>query len=127
MTEAAPQYDSGPIGLSDDALRLVAARFRALADPTRLRVLAVLMQGERSVQELVRATGLGQPNVSRHLGVLRREQIVERRAEGNRGVYRIHDPTITRLCRIVCDGLSDRLNQNLESLPDPSLFRGVDI
>ena len=45
--------------LSDDAIRLVAQRFRALGDPTRLRILNTLMQGESSVQGLVEATGRG--------------------------------------------------------------------
>ena len=59
--------------LSDQALALLAARFRALADPTRLRILNTLMQGESSVGELIASTGLEQPSVSRHLIVLRRE------------------------------------------------------
>ncbi len=110
--------------LTDEALRLVAGRFRALSDPTRLRILNTLMQGESSVQELVDNTGLEQSNVSRHLSVLRREAIVERRAEGNRAVYRIHDPTIVQLCEIVCDGLEGTLAGELESLPDPKVWSG---
>ena len=104
--------------LTDAAIRLVAGRFRALSDPTRLRILNTLMQGESSVQSLVEITGLEQSNVSRHLSVLRREGIVGRRAEGNRAVYSIHDPTIVRLCEIVCGGLEGMLAGELESLPD---------
>jgi DNA-binding transcriptional ArsR family regulator len=103
--------------LSDEALRLVADRFGALSDPSRLRILNQLMQGESSVQELVTATGFEQPNVSRHLSVLRREGIVARRAEGNRALYRIQDATIVRLCEIVCGGLTGRLTRTLEALP----------
>jgi ArsR family transcriptional regulator len=103
--------------LTDQALELVAARFRALSDPTRLRILNTLMQGESSVQDLVEVTGLEQPNVSRHLGILRKEGIVSRRAEGNRAVYRISDPTIVRLCEIVCGGLAEHLSEGLEALP----------
>ncbi len=103
--------------LSDEALRLVAGRFRALSDPSRLRILNRLMQGESGVQELVEATGFEQPNVSRHLSVLRREGIVERRAEGNRALYSIQDPTIVELCEIVCGGLSGQLLETLEALP----------
>ena len=103
--------------LSDEALSLVAGRFRALADPTRLRILNVLMQGESGVQELAAVTGFEQPNVSRHLSVLRREGIVERRAEGNRALYSILDPTIVELCEIVCGGLTGKLMQTLEALP----------
>jgi DNA-binding transcriptional ArsR family regulator len=110
-----------PVGthpiLSSEALGLVAGRFHALSDPSRLRILNVLMQGESGVQELVDATGFEQPNVSRHLAVLRREGIVERRAEGNRALYSILDPTIVQLCEIVCGGLTGRLMETLEALP----------
>ncbi len=103
--------------LSSEALRLVAGRFRALSDPSRLRILNLLMQGESGVQELVEATGFEQPNVSRHLSVLRNEGIVERRANGNRALYSIQDPTIVQLCEIVCGGLAGRLTETLEALP----------
>ena len=103
--------------LSDEAVQLVAGRFRALGDPSRLRLLNLLMQGESGVQELVEATGFEQPNVSRHLSVLRREGIVERRADGNRAIYSIQDPTIVKLCGIVCGGLTGRLMETLEALP----------
>ena len=104
--------------LTEEALELVAARFRALSDPTRLRILNTLMQGESSVQDLVETTGLEQPNVSRHLAHLRREGIVQRRPDGNRAIYRIHDPTVVELCELVCGGLAGRLSEGLEALPD---------
>jgi ArsR family transcriptional regulator len=113
--------------LTDDAIRLVSGRFRALSDPTRLRILNTLMQGESSVQALVETTGLEQSNVSRHLAVLRREGVVERRAEGNRALYSINDPTIVQLCEIVCGGLEGMLAGELSSLPDPKVWRGEGI
>lgn len=113
--------------LTDEAIRLVAARFRALSDPTRLRLLNTLMQGESSVQGLVEMTGLEQSNVSRHLSVLRREGIAARRSEGNRAVYSIHDPTIAQLCEIVCGGLEGMLTGDLEALPDARLWKGEGI
>lgn len=113
--------------LSDQALDLLAARFRALSDPTRLRILNTLMRGENSVGELVESTGLEQPSVSRHLIVLRREGILARRAEGNRAYYRIEDPTVTRLIRLVCGGLVDRLSEDLDALPAARLWKGAGI
>lgn len=113
--------------LSDGALRLVAGRFRALGEPTRLRIVNTLMQGESSVQELVEATGVEQSNVSRHLSVLRREGIVGRRAEGNRALYSVQDPTVGRLCAIVCGGLEGRLTDELEALPDARMWKGEGI
>jgi len=116
MTTRKKKPEAHPL-LSAEALRLVASRFGALSDPSRLRILNQLMQGESGVQELVEATGFEQPNVSRHLSVLRREGIVERRADGNRALYRIQDPTIVQLCEIVCGGLTGRLTETLEALP----------
>lgn len=113
--------------MSDEALHMVARRFRALADPTRLRILSLLMQGEHSVGELAAAAELEQPNVSRHLAVLRREHVVARRNQGNRALYRIDDATVVRLCEAVCDGLADRLAGDLEALPDERLWKGMNI
>ena len=116
----------GPV-LSDEALDLVAERFRALSDPNRLRILNALMRGERSVGELVEASGLEQPSVSRHLALLRREGVVVRRAEGNRGFYRIDDPTVVKLCEVACAGLSEQLSEGLEALPDVRDWSGTGI
>jgi len=110
--------------LTDAAIRLVAGRFRALSDPTRLRILNTLMQGEMPVQALVEITGLEQSNVSRHLSVLRREGIVARRAEENRAYYRIVDASVYQLCEIVCGGLEGMLAGELDALPDPRIWRG---
>ena len=104
--------------LSAEALELVAARFRALSDPKRLRILNLLMQGESSVQDLVDAAGFEQPSVSRHLAQLRREGIVQRRAEGNRAIYRIHDGTVVEICAIVCGGLAEHFSEGLDALPE---------
>ena len=103
-----------PPPLTDGALSLVAGRFRALGDPSRLRILRRLMSGERSVQDLLGDTGLSQTNLSRQLGVLRREAILERRADGNRALYRICDPTMVEVCDLVCGALADRLAEDLE-------------
>lgn len=101
---------------SEEALELVAARFRALGDASRLRILKLLMDGEHSVQELVGGCSLSQTNVSRHLGLLRRDGIVARRTDGNRAVYSLVDATVEKLCRVVCDGLADRRSEELEAL-----------
>lgn len=104
---------------SDDALALVAERFRVLADPTRLRLLRELMEGERSVQELVGRTALPQPTVSKQLAVLRSEGIVGRRPQGTQVFYRLADESVLLLCEIVCSGLERRLEGHLEALARP--------
>lgn len=101
---------------SDDVLEMVAARFRVLADPSRLRLLRILMGGECSVQDLVDESALTQTNVSRHLGLMRRDGVVERTRDGNRALYRIADPTIEKVCSVVCDGLTRRRSDDLAAL-----------
>lgn len=113
--------------LSEEATRLVAERFRALADANRLRLLSVLMDGEHSVSDLVEAVDLEQPTVSRHLAVLRRQGIVARRTDANRAYYRIIDATVLTLCRVVCGGLAERLASGLEELPSPKAWSGTGI
>lgn len=121
-----PKKKKHPV-LTDETLELVAARFSALSDPVRLRILNTLMQGELSVGELIEGTGLEQSNVSRHLGVLRREGIVTRRAEGNRGFYRLDDASVMRLCEVVCGSLISRYEEGLDGLEDARRWAGADI
>jgi len=61
----------------------IAAFFQALADPTRLRILALLRQMELSVGELAQVLGQSQPRVSRHLKILADSGLLERRKEGS--------------------------------------------
>ena len=72
------------MALTPEQLReLHALRFRALGDATRIRLLEILAElGERSVTELMEATGLGQSLVSHHLRTLRQAGLVTIRREG---------------------------------------------
>src|SRR5690348_15979044 len=61
----------------------LADRFQALADPTRLRIVALLRLMELSVGELAQVLGKSQPRVSRHLKILTDARVLERRKEGS--------------------------------------------
>ena len=63
---------------------------RALADPTRLRLMALLEQEELSVNELQEITRLGQSRISTHLGQLQEAELVQSRREGKRTFYRLN-------------------------------------
>ncbi len=91
--------------IEGDLIPQVAERFKALADAGRLQILSELQRGERSVSELVAATGRSQPNVSQHLASLTHAGLVEARREGTRVYYRIADPAILRICEAVCDSV----------------------
>src|SRR4051795_7216943 len=67
-----------------------ADAFNAIAEPRRRQILDVLAQGERPVNDLVRELGIGQPQVSKHLRVLREVGAVDVRDEGRRRLYRLN-------------------------------------
>jgi DNA-binding transcriptional ArsR family regulator len=96
--------------LNPDAAELIAGRFHALADPTRLRILDQLRQREEaSVGELTEALGFSQQNVSKHLAALRAEGFVARRKAGTSSLYRVADPAVLDLCDSVCALIEDQL------------------
>ncbi|HZO78392.1 MAG TPA: metalloregulator ArsR/SmtB family transcription factor [Solirubrobacteraceae bacterium] len=64
--------------------------FNAVAEPRRREILDVLANGERPVNDLVGLLGLGQPQVSKHLRVLRRVGAVEVRDLGRQRLYRLN-------------------------------------
>jgi len=102
--------------LPDAALELIAARFRALSEPVRLRILDCLMAGEKNVTQLVEAAGTGQANVSKHLSVLKQAGMVGTRKEGLNVFYSIADPSIRQLCEIMCSRLKAEHEERSRSL-----------
>jgi DNA-binding transcriptional ArsR family regulator len=68
--------------------------FNAVAEPRRRQILDVLAGGELSVNELVAKLGLPQPQVSKHLRVLRETGLVEVREEGRQRLYRLNGRTL---------------------------------
>ena len=105
--------ESGSVGLAhplpDELVELIAERFRALAEPTRMKLLDRLREGEATVLELTALVGTTQQNVSKHLGLLQHAGIVSRRKQGNFAYYRIADETVYALCEDVCDSLQQQL------------------
>jgi ArsR family transcriptional regulator len=94
MTPVVRQPADVPAG---DLQVFKAAFFRALAHPVRIRILELLVRGERSVQELQAALALEQPVVSQQLAVLRSNNIVSGRKEGVSVRYVVRDPLIATL------------------------------
>lgn len=102
--------------LGQDALILIAARFRVLSEPARLQLLQELMSGSKSVQELCERTGLGQANVSKHMAILAEHGIVDRRKEGLFSIYSIADRSVFEMCHAVCGALQARNNSEQRKL-----------
>jgi DNA-binding transcriptional ArsR family regulator len=102
--------------LSDPLLELMASRFRLLGEPLRLKLLAALVGGERSVGELVALMGTSQPNVSKHLAALAQGGLVQRRKVGTTTFYAIADVTVFTLCDAVCAGLQEQFAAQARAL-----------
>ena len=91
--------------LTPELMELVAERFKALAEPARLLLLNTLRDGEKTVSELMEATGLGQANASKHLQLLYSLGFVDRRKDGLYVCYRLADQEVFQLCDIMCGRL----------------------
>ena len=87
----------------------VAELFRALSEPSRLRLMESLFGGEHSVGELVEATGLTQANVSKHLGLLHQAGWVTREKRGLQVVYALADDRAAQLCELMCNRVQQQL------------------
>ncbi|HTL42993.1 MAG TPA: metalloregulator ArsR/SmtB family transcription factor [Vicinamibacterales bacterium] len=83
--------------------------FRALAHPTRIRLLEILVRGGRTVQELQEALALDQPIVSQQLAVLRNQGVVSAQKEGVSVRYALRDPLMGDLLDVARRIFDNRL------------------
>ena len=83
--------------------------FRALAHPTRIRILEILVRGGRTVQELQETLALDQPIVSQQLAVLRNQGVVSAQKEGVSVRYALRDPLVGDLLRVARSIFDNRL------------------
>ncbi len=104
--------------LPEPLIELVAQRFRVLGEPTRIKLLDRLREGDATVGELQQAVGASQQNVSKHLGILHAAGMVTRAKQGNHARYSISDPSVFELCDQVCGGVRRQL-QELEAILQP--------
>jgi len=103
------------------SVRSTSRLFKALGDETRLRIVALLAHGELCVCHIQEALGLSQPNISRHLGILRSVGVVSDRREGTWVYYGLTppaDPDCARYLRELVQTFSGRdvLRRDVERL-----------
>ena len=112
MSRPSPPDCPSMQGLPPEALEQVAAYFQALSEPTRLRILNLLREGERNVGDLAQSCGYTAANVSRHLAMLIQNGLVARESRGTSVYYRIADESIYALCDLVCGNIARKLERS---------------
>lgn len=85
-----------------------------MANPTRLKILAALQDGERAVEELVAALKVPKANLSQHLAVLRHRGIVTTRREGLNVFYRCANSKMLKACELLRQVLMEQLAEGHE-------------
>jgi DNA-binding transcriptional ArsR family regulator len=102
----------------------MASTFEVLAEPTRRRILDLLRDEERPVNELVRGLDISQPGVSKHLKVLRDAGLVEVRQDAQRRLYRVRAEPLAEIeawlapYRRLWANTLDALEQHLDARED---------
>ncbi|SCG76165.1 ArsR/SmtB family transcription factor [Micromonospora coxensis] len=93
----------------DPDVEAATQMLQMLADPTRLRLMSLLGEGEHDVTALVAAVGTTRPAVSQHLGKLRLAGLVSVRRDGRRALYRTRDGHVRRLVAEVLHAAAHRI------------------
>ena len=87
---------------------------KTLAHPLRLAILHQLKGGEKTVNELTEVLGASQSNISQHLALMRKAQIVRTRKAGSAVYYRVAYSKISQACDMVREVLLEQLSQKHE-------------
>src|SRR3989344_278138 len=95
-----------------EALEQVAAYFQVLAEPTRLRILNLLRDGEKNVGDLAQQCGYTAANVSEHLSLMTNHGLVAREGRGTSVYYRLTDESVDALCDLVCGNIARQLERD---------------
>ena len=101
-----------PVTVPDALIDEAARRFALLSDPTRLRILALLLEREpMTVTELADSLGIAAPNVSQHLSRLTAGRLIGRQKQGRVVQYRTIEPSLHPLCELMCHALVDQADR----------------
>lgn len=83
--------------MEERALELKAEILKALAQPTRLKILECLREGERCICEIVPAINGEQSNISRHISVMQKSHLISTRKDGVKVMVKVRDPEIFQI------------------------------
>lgn len=96
----------------EELYRLQAEFCKGMAHPKRIHILRTLKNGEKTVNELAKLTGLPQANVSQHLALLRQFGLLQTRRDGTNIYYAISDHRIVEVCELVRSCIGERLKKS---------------
>lgn len=102
--------------MNDQMLTSVALKFKILSDSTRLKILTLLMDGEKAVSDIVEKIDSSQPNVSKHLTLLEQHDFVSKRKEGVFVIYAIATPVVHDLCKLMCQNIDSQAKEKYQQL-----------
>ncbi len=100
--------------MDSPTVQAMARTFRALADPTRVRILAVLAEGEQCVSALASRLNMTPSAISHQLRYLRRMHLVRRRRQGKRVLYALDDDHVRDLFHVAREHVLERGNECTE-------------
>lgn len=104
--------------MSDPMIEEVSGIFHALSDGSRLRILRALLEVREPLNQgqVAEATGLSQANASKHLALLVRVGLVERRQDGNTVFFTPVSPLVPQVCDIMCGHVTERIKLAYQSI-----------
>ncbi|MEK6727702.1 MAG: metalloregulator ArsR/SmtB family transcription factor [Candidatus Omnitrophota bacterium] len=105
--------------MEEKIFQLHAEVCKSMANSTRLKIMNILREGEKSVEDLRKRLGLPKANLSQHLSILRQRRIVSTRRAGLNIYYKIANPKMTKACDILREVLFEQLQDG------ERLMRGI--
>ena len=116
-----PRVDAASAHVRSDPVYVAKAQlFRVLGHPVRIRILELLVEGERTVGDLQNELALDSSGTSQHLAALRQQGVLESRRVGTSTYYRIRDPRVSQLLAVARQILTSALSDSQALLSDLS-------
>lgn len=97
--------------MEERVLEMKAEILKALAQPTRLKILEFLRNGEKCICEIVPAVKGEQSNVSRHISLMQKSQLVTTRKDGVKVMVKVKDPKVFEILDSIGIVLKNRVNE----------------
>jgi ArsR family transcriptional regulator len=97
--------------MEERVLELKAEILKALAQPTRLKILELLRNGEKCICEIVPAINGEQSNISRHISLMQKSRLITTRKDGVKVMVKVRDPEIFNILDKVSAILKNQMNE----------------